>query len=179
MRPRIAPNWQKRRGEYNHDWLKNQYLPALSSWINLLDGRIKDASLERSFIPTILPKWEEKGGAALDLASTFEDEMSPRVLLDAPPLSNLDQETREWLGSLAHTLWLRRYNVDHVISNIITRYKQANQSYLQIKKHVHGISGTESIESILPLRNEFVTFKGLCQLLAQSIEMLPSEVETV
>ena len=76
-----TPVWQKRRSEFNHDWLKNRFIPALAKWLNLLDDRIEDLSFEHTFVETVLPQWEDHREEALALPRDFEQEMSPRTLL--------------------------------------------------------------------------------------------------
>src|SRR5207248_1082717 len=95
--------WQRRRSAFNHDWLKNQYLTALASWINLLDSRggYRDAAFESVFVPEILPQWELSREEALSLARTFDWEMSARQLFQYPPLLRSDSDTKQWLGDLA------------------------------------------------------------------------------
>ena len=45
--------------------------------------------------------------------------MSPRILLESCPLSDLPLATREWLGKTIHALWLSRYPVRQWIAETV------------------------------------------------------------
>ena len=45
-------NWQERRNEFNHDWLKNVYMQALGNLIRVLDGRVIDHPFLETFLTT-------------------------------------------------------------------------------------------------------------------------------
>jgi len=168
--------FQKRCGEFNHDWLKNQYLTALGSWLNLLDGRISDSALERSFVSEILPQWEGARVQAESLACDFEINMSPRTLLNTPPLSRLDDPTKEWLGETIHQLWMRRVRVSEIVSAVLREIDGADQAYGRLRQALCTCSNTESGEAMRSLRSEFSEFRSCCQRVARAFELFPGEV---
>src|ERR1051326_4473635 len=101
-------SWQKRRSSFNHDWLKNQFMPALAKWLNLLDNKIEDPDFERAFIASVLPKWEQHREEALRLPRDFEQEMSPRRLFECHPLAHHNVHTKQW-RSEEHTSELKSH----------------------------------------------------------------------
>ena len=116
MRCELAAAWQKRRSEFNHDWLKNRYIPALAKWLNLLDDLIEDAPAEAGFVASVLPQWEGRSQEGLALAHDFVTAMSPAGLLDC--IECLRRRTdKEWLRQLIHQLWLARYPIHEWIAD--------------------------------------------------------------
>jgi hypothetical protein len=172
----MAPCWQTRRSTFNHDWLKNRFIPALARFMNLLDDLVEDSEFERSFTTRILLEWEEHRSEALSLCLDFEREMSPRVLLDSPPLSYCDDETRQWLGNVIHALWLARYPVRDWIAEASASVSEADAAYDLLHSELIKFMYTQSVCTLYPLRQLFADFLRKCRKLANSIERFPSEV---
>jgi hypothetical protein len=171
----MISTWQKRRSEFNHDWLKNRYLPALAKWINILDNRVEDQEFQKEFPRTILNQWLEYGPEAYLLAKRFECEMSPRVLLERYPLSRLPGSTRDWLGPLVHELWLSRYPVRQWVADTVAAVCAANAAYETLRDSIASKENS-TVEELRSLRGTFTRFQGLCQGLARTIEEFPSKL---
>jgi hypothetical protein len=175
----MIPAWQKRRSTFNHDWLKNRFIPALVKFRNLLDDRIEDIEFEQSFVATVLPEWESHRQEAYALANDFEPEMSPRRLFDLPPLSQCDEQTRQWLGNLVHFLWLTRYPVRRWVDDTLTSAREADVAYHQIQEALEDCADVQSASALRPYRMVFVEFQKRCHELALSIQKFPSEVQAI
>jgi len=171
----MISTWQKRRSEFNHDWLKNRYLPALAKWINILDDRVEDQEFQREFPRTILNQWLEYGPQGHLLAERFESEMSPRVLLERYPLSRLPGPTRDWLGPLVHELWLSRYPVRQWVADTVAASDAVNTAYGLLRDSIAS-KANSTVEELRPLRSTFTRFQRLCQGLARTIEEFPSKL---
>ena len=175
----MVSSWQKRRSSFNHDWLKNEYIRDLGTWMNLLDGRIESADMERSFTASLLPVWESHRGEALALPKDFETEMSPKVLFKELPLLNCDEDTKQWLGNLVHHLWFVRYSVNQLVSDASESVKKTNEAYGKLQKALGDCKDTRKAEALRPLRELFAELLKNCRLLAEAVEKFPSEVEAV
>lgn len=171
-----VPAWQHRRGHFNHDWLKNQFLLALGNFINLLDDFIENVELESSFVSTVLPQWEKHRDEVGRLLVDFEQEMSPRTLLQVSPLARYDQDTRQWLGDLIHTLWLAKHPVHGCVGEASARLREADEAYELLQGELKSCPDTSSAPALRPLRDRFVEFYRVCQKLARAIEQFPSNV---
>lgn len=170
--------WQKQRGQFNHDWLKNRYLPAIAKWMNVLDQRVEDASFLDAFFSTILPQWMEYKPHAQFLAETFESQMSPKVLMDAPPLSGLPSADRDWLGAAIHGFWTTRYPSQKWVADAGSAIEAADAAYKQIQEVFTGSEETD-LEHFRAHRSDFSRFQECCQALARSFEQFPSKVLVV
>lgn len=173
------PRWQKRRSAFNHDWLKNRYMPALAKYLNLLDARLEDQEFEDSFISNILPEWEQHRDEALALALDFEREMSPQRLFESLPLSRCDEGTKQWVGELVHSLWLIRHPVRQWTSEAVVATENVDAAYLELRDLLQGCAETYSAETMRPYRAQFTQMRARCQSLANAVSKFPSEVKVV
>lgn len=172
-----TPAWQQRRSRLNHDWLKNQFLPALGHCLNLLDDLVEDIAFERSFVAKVLPQWETHLAEVRALPEDFERDMSPRTLFAYPPLANCDAETRRWLGDLVHVLWLARYPVRRWVSRATARAREAHAAFKRLSHELDKCPDTRSAQALRPLRLLVAQFRSACYELALAIEQFPSEVK--
>lgn len=169
--------WQDRRNRFNHDWLKNSFIPALKKFLNLLDDKIEDQQFEQSFIESVLPKWESHRFEAFSLAEDFEHAMSPRVLFELPPLSQCDEETRKWLGERIHISWLAKHAVHALVEEAVSRARSADAAYNSLHNGLGSCANTVSVQALHPLRPFFAEFLQACHDLARAIERFPSDVK--
>jgi hypothetical protein len=176
LRGRMVNAWQRRRSEFNHDWLKNRYLPALSKWLNLLDGKIEDPAFESTFLKVIFGQWEEQSPRALKLVQDFEKEMSPRTLLEFPPLSILASSTKAWLGPLVHELWLARYPVRNWIDSAVAVVRSLDMAYERVLECLSERQTDVSVVQVGLCRPVFAEFRLDCHRLARAVEAFPSKV---
>lgn len=173
-----SPHWQRRRSQFNHDWLKNRFLPALTKWANILAGEVEDQAFERTFSEQILPEWESQREEAMAICEAFENEMSPRRLVDRPPLSRCDESTKQWLGALVHQLWLARYPVSGWIAQATARVQATAAAYDRLQEGVRR-RGRTTLSQSQEVRERFEDFRRRCQELAATMQALPSEIKVV
>ena len=170
--------WQAKRTNLNHDWLKNVYLTALEKWVNVLDDRVDDPGFERDFLSERFSQWPERQQSAERLIVSFESDMSPKTLLDRPPLQRCRPETKVWLGSLIHALWLSRQEVAAMIRDAKEHMETADALYKQLDAALVTRLGT-CLDDLRPLRDDFAAFYSACALLAASVSRFPNSVKVV
>jgi hypothetical protein len=175
----VTSQWQRRRSAFNHDWLKNRYMPALAKYLNLLDGRLEDPAFERSFVSNILPEWVEHCDEAFALARDFEGEISPRRLFDSLPLSRCDEATKEWMGKLIHGLWLKRNPVKQWIIQAVEATERAESAYQTLRACLENCADARLADATRSHRLVFAAFRARCQDLANAISIFPSEVKVI
>lgn len=168
----FEPDWQQRRSRFNHDWLKNEYLPALSTFLNILDDQIEDDRFERSFVADTFPRWELQHKVVTALIDEFESEMSPRNLLDR----RWRTPDKSWLSQLIDVLWRFRYPVAEWLSKAQIAADRANQSYMHLRCELEKPQDIGQSERLRQLRDDFARFRERCQELAKSIEKFPREI---
>jgi hypothetical protein len=171
--------WQKRRSQFNHDWLKNQYMPALAKYLNLLDDLIEDEEFAQSFVSDVLPAWEKHRNEAVDLARSFESEMSPQVLFERSPLCDSKTDTKRWLGNLVHTLWLKRYPIREWVVEAAQAVENTDVAYQRLREELQDSRAFSDGEPAPKLRELFIEFRWKCQLMANAISKFPGEVNVV
>ena len=171
--------WQKRRSEFNHNWLQNQYMPALYKSLNLLDDKIEDPEFEKKFVSSILPAWEERRKEAINLPVDFEEQMSPKSLFSKPPLARCHKKTMEWIPDLTHYLWLVQYPVREWVERASRCAKEADTAYQELQNDLKNCSNTKSAEALRPFRNRISEFISRLNNLSKAISQFPNEVLVV
>ncbi len=166
-------DWQKRRGELNHDWLKGRYIPDLDRWLNLLGGLVENQVFAREFLTSVFPQWEELGRGAVALAQDFEHQMSPRCLLDRPPLFRRPVMIRLWLGELVHELWLKRYPVRDWTAHVTAAVAAADANYARLRDHEPKPNCPRTLRTLQPL---FGRFREDCHVVASAIAQFPHDM---
>lgn len=171
-------SWQKRRSHFNHDWLKNQYIPKLGTWMNILDDEIEDDDFLQSFVYSILPEWERYKDEALRLTIDFENEMSPKILFNNAPLCFCDESTKEWLGNLVHMMWLERCSVQLLVKEARDCVMATTTAYGDVTKAVSACDA-QDLECLRPFRHLFSELLNASRSLSNAFERFPSEVKTL
>lgn len=172
-------SWQKRRGEFNHDWLKNTYAIALGKWLNILEGRVEDPELEAAFVSAVLPTWEARYPEALRLVEDFEHEASPRVLFNVPPLRRCSEETKRWLPDLVHALWLERHRVKELREDANAAAAAAQASYARLTQALAACEDRHRGHALAQYRSLFAEFRDRCQELGEAMEQFPGRILVV
>jgi len=172
----MVREWQRRRSEFNHDWLKNRFRTSLDSWVNSLEQQAEDPEREAAFLSEVLPAWETRVGEALRLAEDFEREMSPRVLFSELPLSRCGEEIRRWLPDLVHALWLERHQVRTLVEDVLTAARAADSAYISLTQALENDGKTRSTKELGAYRSQFVEFRNLCKDLCKAIERFPNRI---
>src|SRR5712664_1717729 len=95
--------WEIRRTRFNHDWLRNGYIMALSSFENLLKGRVLGPGPSAQ-VCTAIEEFQTRTEEMFDLIRGCEEETSPQILFKSPPLDRCAESVSEWLRPLSHSL---------------------------------------------------------------------------
>ena len=177
MLSNLNVTWQKRRGAFNHDWLKNTYIQSLSSWLNLLNDKIEDPHLEQSFVNLKLPEWEARLAEARSLSHDFISEMSPKIFFNVEPLANCSAETKSWLPDLIHQLWMARCSVESLVAEAEQAVETAQNAYEVLCAKLKSIPCVTSIKFLLKLKPEFQAFYEACVALGKAMEKFPGTVK--
>ncbi len=175
-----ADEWQRRRSQFNHDWLKNVYLPALAKWQRILDGDVEDEAFVPMFASELLPKWSEHVADVTALLSSYEACMSPRTLLSLAPLNHCPPADVGWLGGLVHALWLSRCRVEErvaIVHRSLTLVCEAFAGLLLESPEADRPTGRFLGASANP--GAFQKFRAACTDLSEKIHTLESRVRVV
>lgn len=170
-----SERWEQRRSELRHDWLKNHMLHALDAFLQRLEApEASDARL-REFIEMDLFTWEQRRGEIRRIISSFESTMSPRVLLERPPLDRLDPDTRARLADLTDKLWHARYPVDRWQEDADRDLTTADGAYFALCSELKGAEplGRPRLQALRPL---FLSFRNAIAELGNSLSAFPRRI---
>ena len=166
-------NWQLRRSDFNHQWLKNRFLSALDAADQVISGRIRSKEYLQELIDEDLPEWQERREDLNALLEDFENEMSPRQLFDIEPLSECEPFTKNVLAELMHELWLARYPIRHWLI-------RAKEAASEVNKYYELLRGISPIDTTGKVRPEFASifenFRTACRALSRAIEKFPDRI---
>ena len=167
-------DWQRRRSEFNHDWLKNRYLNNLDGFIANLEMKKPDETRLMRFLDEDLRQWKAKEEEARRLMDSFEKEMSPEVLFESGILKRMDPESQAWIKPMLHHLWLNNHDIKNKISNCEQWFLKVAAQYDKINSMLDEKNrNMEQLKNLLP---EFKAFRETCRAFSQSISNLPSKV---
>jgi hypothetical protein len=169
-------SWENRRSALRHDWLKNTYLNRLDGFLSGLNAETPDREWLLEFIEEDLPAWEDKKDEARQVIDAYEEEMSPRTLLNRPPLSNCSSETQDWLGDLVHRLWRARYTPNDTTETARNALDDASKKYEQLDEQ---LDDAPSVAELKSLRPEFEAFRDACVNLGEAMSEFLNEVKVV
>jgi len=170
-------DWQRRRAEFNHDWLKNRYINALMSFLARL--RTEDSNNPQSlheFLEKDFPVWQRSSVEAWWLVNQFEQEMSPTRLFDAPPLNECSEKVKEWLVPMVHCLWLQRYDVPRLVATARALIQGIDDGYESLSKSLSN-GGEGSVFKLRAMLQEWERYADLCLELSRCIGAFPRKVE--
>jgi hypothetical protein len=163
--------WQRRRAAFNHDWLKNRYIPALGKWLNVLDGQVTDDAFAVTFAQHKFLEWRRESWALKSLLDDFTTEMSPaRLLEDAAG----NPWCAEWLRSFVRGYWLCVSDVERRLSDVRACADAVERAFWA----VHGIIDDWGVQRILAepgkARPVVAELHEACIALAEAVSALPS-----
>lgn len=170
--------WQRQRSFLNHDWLKNCYLPALDTWLNILEGAVEDPDFEEFFVNNRLREWPTHRPLLDSLLLSFENKMSPLVWFDQEPLSQLSSETKAWLRPLIHGLWCVRVKARGLLDETTSRLGECDERYSHLIRVIEAQDRTDST-SLAAYCREFGEFGNACRALAKTLSQFPNRIEAV
>lgn len=164
------PPWQRDRSFASHDWLQNRFLVVLGKWENVCDGQVEDEEFERTVVERELTVWADRRSQLAQLIERFEGEMSPVQVLNDPPLSACDTDTKEWLGELIHEAWLEQVAVPALVKTATDALAGADAAFESLQDlRGDGLRGEE-------LGDGVHAFRKSCEQLARAISRFPSEI---
>jgi hypothetical protein len=169
-------SWPRRRSAWQHDWLKNRYLMAISKALRVLDREVDDETFLARFIEQDLRDWVERSGEVIDLIESFVLEMSPRVLLEAPSLCCCDEDIKGWLAEVVHALWMARYQVDRWIDEALQRCASAQAVYEQLDRELKDRPPDGDYGALRP---QFAALHRSLLDLSSSLEQFPREIRVI
>ena len=170
--PRVD-RWERERSKLNHDWLKNEYLPRLGTWLNVLNGHVSRWAEEPVFVRQVLPQWADHRDAIRAMLDECANALSPVRVLEAIELPQRDPDTFDWLGGLIHALWLKRSGVRDIIGHAQDCLRRADAAYRCIQEVVSEYTEQELAQAFMSERPGFEALEKACSELADAITSLP------
>ena len=174
----MVSNWQIDRGQLNHNWLQNGVLVGLNHALNISSGRVRSQNARGSLSEDVR-RWQERRRELPGLLDRFENEMSPKVFFERPPLCRCSDETKRWLIPLIHELWLRRERISEKIGTAKDAYKTAELTYEGVRARLDKLPESPTLEDLKMIERSLREFTTACETLSRAISSLPHEIRCV
>ncbi len=169
--------WQKRRIEFNHDWMKNKYLISMDAFIvRMHDLKESSGVSERleEFINNRFFEWDNHKKDAEWLIENYEHQMSPKVCLNSDILKYYSEEDKEWMGELIHKLWLIRNPVDEWIDDSNEAFNKVEKLFQDIKAQLSRHK-QHNAKYLLSMKAVFENFCEACINFSETISQFPNK----
>lgn len=168
--------WCHTKINFSHDWLRNIYLRSLDSFIKQIHYVKPDIEFLKEKIKSEIPEIELKYNEATWLIENCESEMSPRQYFISGPLSKMNNDSKEWMSNLIHSMWLFRYNIHVLLERGRQLLKEILNNYQVI------ISKTKNIEQwrhedFQHLYDDVVKLRQNCKEFSNVLSELPDEIK--
>lgn len=169
-------NWEARRVAFNHDWLKTEYLKSVNAFISRIENDEAAQSSLEIFRDEEFPQWDTQRHTAQSLLESFETEMSPRTLFDAPPLSRCPADIKSAWGETVHELWLYRYAIPTRTQTGRDAVLAVDTEYATLSARLSQHTSTEGLRGLLPLLRKY---SAACTQLSEAMGIFLPEVRVV
>lgn len=124
----MIPDWQLQRSDFVHRWGKLSFIDDIELWENIMRGLVVDAEFEAKFPEALAKEFDAYRNEAQHLIEGFEAEMSPRAAWARLGRSKLN-DSPQWLGEIAHALWLSRVPVQALVRDAENCLRGADEAY--------------------------------------------------
>ena len=168
--------WQRRRNQLNHNELNNMFIMALAGQVSFLAGGAEDLIKTRVFIDEQLPQWDSIRDRMKTLLQDFEEGMSPRQLLDRPPLDRCPSRTRAWLAPLVDALWRVRYPIEQWLSEAESKLEAADVVYVELSQKIKACNGKPCLRTFGMIGGDIERLAAACRTLSDAVHNFPHEV---
>lgn len=169
----LETQWSIHRGEFNHQWLANNYLNQLRYWVSEMTSGVNggDIEFEEKFVKKTLRQWEHRSEQAAAIIENAVEHLSPRRLFDQFPLCQIPADVREPMSEACHQLWLQR--TVEIRQRAEKAKRQVDQNYNRLITCLSQCSvplTTVSSQNCTPLA---IKFEAACKELKAVLEILP------
>lgn len=166
--------WQARRTDLNHDWLKNDFLRRLRAFVVRVEDGAQDTGRLEEFVRKYWPEWRRNSNRIRDLLADAEESLSPRQYFARLPLSECPTEVKGWLPNLVHALWLVRTDVRRHNGDAQKSLDRAEALFDELSPTLQRPPC-----NLAPDPTKLREFEASAKQLGESIGRLPHHVEVV
>lgn len=170
--------WQYRRNEFNHDWLKNQYINRLDGFIELFKNAGNPGRVPSSFLTCDFTLWPDRKPEAEWLVDSFEDHMSPRGIVKKQMRGGWQDQEDCWLGDLMHEIWRFRHPVEKWTVKARRKLDAADRAYQDLSREI-GIPADCTDKQIIRLLPGFQSFRDSCRVFSDALSEFPHYILTI
>lgn len=167
----VAKEWRRRRSNFNHAWLKNRLIVALSRACKVLDGKIEDDAIWGD-LSALLSEWPSRQNEAKQVLDAYPQAMSPKATVTESALSNLEPQLANWLADLAHQRWAEAEKPEDNLSRALEAITDVD---LKIQSLSKALTSTGRKKSSIKLSLAIKELQAAASVLGESFSTLGSK----
>jgi hypothetical protein len=158
--------------------MKNRYLPRLATYVNLLEGKVRDPEFVREFDRLVLDEWRQHRDDVGALLESFEREMAPSFLFGTAPLSACSADYT-WVAAVADALWRTRLRTPTVVAAARQALENAVGQFSRVVAVCDAGRLPEAGAPVARALDELREFRDGCEVLGVAISGLPQSIRVV
>ncbi len=168
--------WCHTKINFSHDWLRNIYLRSLDSFIKQIHYVKPDIEFLKEKIKSEIPEIELKYNEATWLIENCESEMSPRQYFISGPLSKMNNDSKDWMSDLIHSMWLFRYSIQELLQKGRHLLTEISKNLEIIKSKTADVEDWRH-EDYLQIYDDVKILRQNCKEFSNILSELPNEIK--
>jgi len=170
-----SESWQRRRSDFNHNWLKNTYLGYIRRLHKILDENKKAQNGLRLFLEKF-PEWELRQVELITLINEYGDLLSPKTLLNVTPLNNLEEDYKLLIGEKVDEIWKLKNNIPEQIKAAKDCLEKVESNYDILKKRMENVTEIQDISDRDGCKKEVKAFIDACEELNSTVNKFHNRI---
>jgi hypothetical protein len=155
--------WRNKRSHLNHDWLQVDYLTFTRAWRGEITTMGHGGPFSEGIKEQVLG-WRDKAAEWREFIVDAEEALSPRQLLSGPPLEEMPDEQKGWLGDMLHEVYCAKTGIRERVDQLINRLEEINGLVDELTAGIAGADGGKRLY-------------GACMEFSSMVSALPSRIQ--
>lgn len=153
-----SQEWQRKRSDFNHGWLKNRLIVGLIKCLRVVEGRVGDQNMLQA-MSDLLDEWPRMRSRIEEVLAFAESFLSAPIPTDASDVAWLGEENCAFLLEVERQIWLGRDHVDRQLLASRMAVVELNDALCELHQPISvGIAPTKAqVEGCLTAARELAT----------------------
>jgi hypothetical protein len=108
----MSTDWQRKRSDFNHGWLKNRLLVALLKFMRVASGQVEDRDAEDA-LARLIAEWRGMRGTVCSLLDFIEQRTTKPMQPCLQDVRIFGDDAAEYLLEVERQTWLCRSGATH------------------------------------------------------------------
>jgi uncharacterized protein YicC (UPF0701 family) len=160
--------WCRTRSDFNHGWLKNRLIVALSRARKVVEGMVLDDDIWND-LSILLAEWHVRKSEVIGVLHNYPEAASLRRMVENELGGNIDQELANWLADLSHRRWSESENSEDRLSKALKAIAALDSQVSVVQELLPNAQRKQSLNE---LTNELIKLQIAASYLGNAISAL-------